>query len=317
MKFIKRRAYQRALAATAITAVMATAASTAVAAGNPTDAKAQRAQAEAQAQHRTHGPARLAAPRAAAPGQVATPTFSMSAVDKRTGNLYLYFPDGQGGFDSRYDVGVNFDFAAFQAPVDNDKDGYSESTWHIEKEGRLTYTYHVSEFELDTKTIGGGWQIYDKVLSPGNLAGAGEADMIARDKAGVLWLYLGYPDGRVAPRIKIGGGWDAYTEIAGQGDLNGDGKTDIVAADKAGVLWLYTGTGNYNAPFKPRTKIGAGWNAYDRILSVGDLNRDGRTDLVARAKNGDLYRYFGNGRSGDPFDARVKIGWGYNIYNLL
>ncbi|MFE0685941.1 FG-GAP repeat domain-containing protein, partial [Streptomyces sp. NPDC058961] len=131
----------------------------------------------------------------------------------------------------------------------------------------ISYTYHVSEFELDTKTIGGGWQIYDKVLSPGNLDGAGEADMIARDKAG--------------------------------------------------VLWLYTGTGNYNAPFKPRTKIGAGWNAYDRILSVGDLNRDGRADLVARAKNGDLYRYFGNGRSGDPFDARVKIGWGYNIYNLL
>ncbi|MCX5384745.1 VCBS repeat-containing protein [Streptomyces sp. NBC_00083] len=315
MKFIKRRAYQRALAATAITAVMATAASTAVAADNPTAAMAQRAEAETQ--QRAHGPAQLAAPRVGAPGQGATPRFSMTAVDKRTGNLYLYFPDGQGGFKARYDVGVTYDFAAFEAEVDNDKDGYGESTWHIDKQGRLSYTYHVSEFELDTKTIGGGWQIYDKVLSPGNLAGAGEADMIARDKSGVLWLYLGYSDGRVAPRIKIGGGWDAYTEIAGQGDLNGDGKADIVAADKAGVLWLYTGTGNYNAPFNSRTKIGGGWNAYDRILSVGDLNGDGRTDLVARAKNGDLYRYFGNGHGGDPFDARVKIGWGYNIYNLL
>ncbi|MGP9022976.1 FG-GAP repeat domain-containing protein [Streptomyces sp. BR1] len=315
MKFVQRRAFQRALAATAIATAMVTTAGTAFAAGNPVDAKEQRAKAEAQ--HRAHGPKGLAAPRAAAQGRVETPTFSMTAVDKRTGNLYLYFPNRQGGFDARYDVGVDYSFAAFEADVDNDKDGHSESTWHVDKNGQLTYTYHRSEFDLDTKTIGGGWQIYDKVLSPGNLAGAGEADIIARDKAGVLWLYLGYPDGRVTARTKIGGGWGQYTEIAGQGDLNGDGLTDIVARDKDGVLWLYTGTGDRNDPFNRRTKIGGGWNAYNRILSVGDLDGDGRSDLVARANNGDLYRYSGNGDSSDPFDNRVKIGWGYNIYNLL
>ncbi|WP_406346682.1 FG-GAP repeat domain-containing protein [Streptomyces sp. NBC_00648] len=310
MKFISR-----ALAATAIATVMAASAGIAFAAGNPTDARELRAQAEAQ--HRTHGSQGLAAPRAAAKKRVETPTFSMTAVDKKSGNLYLYFADRQGGFDKRYDVGVGYDFEAFQGHVDNDKDGYGESTWHVDKSGLLSYTYHVSELTLDTKDIGGGWQIYDKVLFPGNLAGAGEADIIARDKAGVLWLYLGYADGRVTARTKIGGGWGQYTEIAGQGDLDGDGFTDIVARDKAGVLWFYKGSGDRNDPFNQRTRIGGGWNTYNRILSVGDLDNDGRTDLVARGNDGTLWRYSGNGDSADPFDNRVKIGWGYNIYNLI
>ncbi|MFK8910500.1 FG-GAP repeat domain-containing protein [Streptomyces sp. YS-3] len=316
MKFVQRRAFQRALAATAIAAAMTTTAGTALAAGNPSDGAA-RQQARAEAQHRAHSPSGLSAPRGAAQARVETPTFSMTAVDKKTGNLYLYFPDGEGGFKARDDIGVDFSFAAFEAQVDNDKDGYGESTWHVEKSGRLTYTYHASEWDVETKTIGDGWQIYDKVLSPGNLAGAGEADIIARDKDGVLWLYLGYPDGRVTARTRIGGGWGQYTEIAGQGDLNGDGITDIVARDKDGVLWLYKGNGDRTDPFGQRTRIGGGWNAYDRILSIGDLDHDGRTDLVARAVNGDLYRYSGNGASGDPFNDRVKIGWGFGIYDLL
>ncbi|MEU5437281.1 FG-GAP-like repeat-containing protein [Streptomyces sp. NPDC020719] len=91
----------------------------------------------------------------------------------------------------------------------------------------------------------------------------------------------------------------------------------MVARDKAGVLWLYTGTGDRNNPFNPRVKIGGGWNTYNRILSVGDLDNDGRTDLVARGNDGTLWRYSGNGNATDPFDNRVKIGWGYNIYNLI
>ncbi|WP_374322747.1 FG-GAP repeat domain-containing protein [Streptomyces sp. AP-93] len=98
----------------------------------------------------------------------------------------------------------------------------------------------------------------------------------------MLWEYLAYPDGSLTARVRLGAGWGQYSQIAGQGDLTGDGKADIVARDTSGVLWLYVGTGNHSVPFAPRTKVGAGWNIYDRLVSVGDLDADGRTDLVAR-----------------------------------
>ncbi|MFD9484178.1 FG-GAP repeat domain-containing protein [Streptomyces sp. NPDC059991] len=159
--------------------------------------------------------------------------------------------------------------------------------------------------------------MYSTFLSPGNLGGAGAADVLGVDRSGVMWLYLGYGDGTLTSRYQVGGGWGQYTEIAGQADLTGDGKTDIVARDRSGTLWLYRGTGDYKAPFQQRTKIGGGWNAYDRILSIGDLDGDGRSDLLARTTGGDLYRYSGNGNATDPFSKRVKIGYGFGAYNIL
>ncbi|MEU4128524.1 FG-GAP repeat domain-containing protein [Streptomyces wuyuanensis] len=314
MTFMKRgRTLSRAVATAVIAAAMAATAGTATAAEDP--AGADRARAEAEAQQRARAP-RLAGPRAAEPGQVATPTFAMTAVDKKDGNLYLYFPDRRGGFDPRYDVGVGFGFSAAVISVDNDKDGYGDGTWNVHKDGLLSYTWSEG-FEAHTKDIGKGWAVYNKVLSPGHLGGSQDADLMAVDKSGVMWVYVGHADGRVDQRVRIGGGWSQYTEIAGQGDLSGDGKADVVARDTAGDLWLYKGTGDYRAPFEARAKVGAGWNTHNRVLSVGDLDADGRTDIVARTKTGDLYRYSGTGDAIRPLGKPVKIGWGYNIYNLL
>ncbi|MEV0090619.1 VCBS repeat-containing protein [Streptomyces sp. NPDC050738] len=307
----RRRALKRALTTTAIAATLAATAGTATAADHPTGA--EKARAEAVAKLRATSP--LAAPRSAAAGQVQTPTFSMDAVEKTTQELYLYFPDRAGGFDARYDVGVTYEFATASISIDNDKDGYSDGSWTIDKSGLLTYTN--VHMDPATRDIGTGWTTYTKVLSPGDLGGTTEADLMGVDKTGVLWTYVGHSTGLVDARVRIGSGWDAYTEIAGQSDLSGDGKADIVARDKAGALWLYKGTGDIKAPFEPRTKVGTGWNAYNRLLSVGDLDADGRTDLVARSTTGDLFRYSGTGDAAAPFAKPVKIGWGYNIYNLL
>ncbi|MEU5435456.1 VCBS repeat-containing protein [Streptomyces sp. NPDC020719] len=313
MSFIKRgRAFKGALASTAIAAALAATAGSAFATGNPADAAAQ----AANTAERHDAPAargKLAAPRAAAGGWEQTATFPMAAIE-RDGWLDWYVPNGRGGFEAAQLTAS--DLSAFKhiIQVDQDKDGVKDGAWSILKDGTLFYA---GTNKGSAKTIGGGWQIYNKVLSPGNLAGARESDLLAVDKSGVLWMYLGYNDGRVTARTKVGGGWGQYTEIAGQGDLNGDGRTDIVARDKVGVLWLYTGNGNRNDPFNRRVKIGGGWNTYNRLLSVGDLDGDGRSDLVARGNDGTLWRYSGNGNSTDPFDKRVKIGWGYNSLNLI
>ncbi|NEY31427.1 VCBS repeat-containing protein [Streptomyces sp. PRKS01-65] len=310
----RRRALRGALTATAVAAVLATTAGTALAAGDPAGTGRPRAAAGAELRARD---AQAAGVTTRAAGTVETPSFSMRAVDKQSTYLYLYFPDRQGGFEPREPVEVSFDAFADVIDVDNDKDGYDDGTWYAYKDGRLDYSYIDDDLGYHSSQVGKGWNIYSTILSPGDLGGAPEADLIGLDKDGVLWGYLAYPDGTLTTRMRIGGGWGQYTQLAGQGDLTGDGRSDIVARDTSGVLWLYRGTGDYRAPFATRTRIGGGWNVYDRLLSVGDLDADGRADLVARQPDGGLYRYSGTGNAEAVYEKPVKIGHGFQIYNLL
>ncbi|MFF3216770.1 FG-GAP repeat domain-containing protein [Streptomyces sp. NPDC002886] len=300
------------VAGTALVVAVGVAAGSAFAADAPAAAgavqKAQRAEQRAQG-----------TPAKRAGGSVETPTFPLYAVNKKNAQLDMFFADRTGGFEPAHTI--DLDYSSFDdfINVDNDKNGYSDGSWDAEKNGKLTYSW-IDDIEnvAKIKQVGTGYHIYaGKLLSPGQLGGAKEADLLGVDKAGVLWEYLGYPGGSLTSRIKIGAGWGQYSQIAGQGDLTGDGKADIVARDGYGVLWLYQGTGNYTAPFAPRTKVGAGWNIYDRLVSVGDLDADGTTDLVARKPNGELYRYSGTGNASAPFQKPVKIGGGFQVYNIL
>ncbi|MFJ5938806.1 FG-GAP repeat domain-containing protein [Streptomyces sp. NPDC093071] len=101
--------------------------------------------------------------------------------------------------------------------------------------------------------IGHGWGIYNQITATGNIGGEPAGDLIARDKDGKLWLYLGKGDGTFAPRTPIGGGWGPYTDIVGIGDANGDGRPDLYARDTGNTSYFYAGTGDWKAPFKART----------------------------------------------------------------
>ncbi|GHG16058.1 FG-GAP repeat domain-containing protein [Streptomyces hydrogenans] len=193
--------------------------------------------------------------------------------------------------------------------------GYKQSDgWYaVRSDGRLNYTDGGP-----LRDLGGGWNIYNKVISAGNTGGGASEDILARDSAGVLWHYLAYSNAALTQRTRIGGGWNAYTQIAGKGDVSGDGKADIVARDRDGVLWLYKGTGSRTSPFTGRTRIGSGWNTYNLLVSSGDLTGDGRADLVARDGSGALYLYKGKGSSTSPYSGRVKIGTsGWNGFRAM
>ncbi|MEU3602792.1 FG-GAP-like repeat-containing protein [Streptomyces sp. NPDC006798] len=103
------------------------------------------------------------------------------------------------------------------------------------------------------KKAGWGWGIYNEVTSVGDIAGNGYADLVARDTAGVLWLYQGRWDGSFDARVRIGGGWNEYTRLVGIGDANRDGRADLYAYGPNGRTYFYAGTGQAAAPFKPRT----------------------------------------------------------------
>ncbi|WP_225802717.1 VCBS repeat-containing protein [Streptomyces sp. NK15101] len=117
--------------------------------------------------------------------------------------------------------------------------------------------------------VGAGWNVYDRIDGAGDLDRDGYVDLLARDKAGVLWLYKGtgsFTSARFKTRVKVGGGWGVYDRLAGGADVTGDGRADLLARDRAGVLWLYRGTGSAAASFATRTKVGGGWNTYNRLF---------------------------------------------------
>ncbi|MER6560328.1 VCBS repeat-containing protein [Streptomyces sp. NPDC001027] len=163
--------------------------------------------------------------------------------------------------------------------------------------------------------IGGGWQAYNQIEAVGNLAGAPTGDLVARDAAGVLWLYQGNGRGGFASRVKVGAGWQTYQRITGGSDLTGDGRPDLLAGDASGALWLYKGSGSPSAPFAARVRLGGGWQIYDRITAVGDIAGSAAGDLVARDTAGVLWLYQGNGRGG--FASRVRVGSGWKAFTRL
>ncbi|MEV0744038.1 FG-GAP-like repeat-containing protein [Streptomyces sp. NPDC050273] len=177
-------------------------------------------------------------------------------------------------------------------------------------DGRLWFLSGLADAQGRPKAslVGGGWNVMTQLVRHGDYNGGGKEDLYARDKYGVLWFYPGRGDGTFGARVRVGGGWNTMYEISAAGDLNGDGRSDLLARDKAGVLWLYPGNGK--GAFGHRKVSGTGgWNAVNRLVSPGDFNGDGRSDLLARDKSRGLYLYPGNGKGG--FGARKKLPYAW------
>ncbi|WP_435855778.1 hypothetical protein [Streptomyces tanashiensis] len=157
------------------------------------------------------------------------------------------------------------------------------------------------------KRVGGGWNAYTAVAPVTSATADGRGDLVARDKAGVLWYYAGTgkPSAPFAPRQRVGGGWNAYTALVGVGDGS------LVARDKSGVLWRYEP--GYRGPFEPRQRVGGGWNTYNTLTMAGYW--DG---VLGRDKDGVLWKYDRAGSiPGPPFEARLRVGGGWNTYTAI
>ncbi|MDV5148985.1 VCBS repeat-containing protein [Streptomyces sp. SBC-4] len=261
------------------------------------------------AAEQTSGASAFAADAASA----AAPVNYLNGVNS-AGIIWRYEPVGGGAIqrlNTQSGSGWNYDKHFSQADMGGN--GSADGMYTVNR-GDLTYT----PFGGSPRFIGGGWGIYNEVFSAANTGGGTADDVLARDSSGVLWHYLGNGNGSLTQRYRIGSGWNAYTQIAGKGDVSGDGRPDVVARDRNGVLWLYKGTGNYRSPFTTRTRIGSGWNSYNAIVSSGDLNFDGKADLVARDRAGALWLYKGRGSASTPYTGRMKIGTsGWNGFREL
>ena len=189
------------------------------------------------------------------------------------------------------------------------------------------------------------------VMGVGDWNGDGKGDLIARDRDGDrLVLLPGLGNGQFKAGVVMSSGWKPFVNLVAVGDVTGDGRPDLVGNIKDGRLTIFPGAGGAKfqapilAPASLRTfnQIGAGaWQPgsmpassyygpggtfvpavgshgkiasfYDWVVGPGDLDGDGRADLVVRSTTGALWllpgtatgygtrRYFATGFAGYTF----------------
>ncbi|MFF0477189.1 FG-GAP-like repeat-containing protein [Streptomyces sp. NPDC004284] len=117
-----------------------------------------------------------------------------------------------------------------------------------------------------------------------------------------------------SPYTLVGSGWGQYDVLTSPGDVNGDGYADLVVRQAStGDVYFYGGTADHR--LKARVRIGTDWKLYKKIVGAGDLNGDGRGDLLGMDASGVLWRYYGTATGG--VTARVKVGGGWGVYSSL
>jgi hypothetical protein len=218
-----------------------------------------------------------------------------------TGARVLALPAG----DNR---NVTFDPTGTRVAFSRFTSDYDSSVWVARADGS-------SPRQLSTSapvwTIGFVWSTgVSAVTRLSDLTRDGVTDLVARDSAGVLWLYPGNGAGGFQARRKMGAGWNIMTAVVTPGDVTGDGNADVIGRDALGHLWLYPGNGAWG--FQARRLLGNGWNVMNMITGAGDLNRAGQPDLLARDTSGVLWLYPMSGNA--VLGTRSRIGAGWNGY---
>ncbi|MEW2555533.1 FG-GAP-like repeat-containing protein [Streptomyces zhihengii] len=169
-----------------------------------------------------------------------------------TGVLWLYQGRGDGTFAARVKVGGGWQtYRHLAGGSDLTGDGRPDlvatdtagALWLYRATGTAGAPFAAR------KKIGlSGWQQFNSIEATGDIAGTAAGDLVARDTAGVLWLYQGRGDGTFATRVRIGSGWNTYSHLVGIGDANRDGRPDLFAYGPNGT-YLYKGTGSATKPF--------------------------------------------------------------------
>ncbi|MFI0419317.1 S8 family serine peptidase [Spongiactinospora sp. 9N601] len=140
----------------------------------------------------------------------------------------------------------------------------------------------------------------------------GKADLVTRKADSGELLLFAHTGNPAAPFTStgtvIGTGFDASNALLA-GDFTLDGKVDLISRKAStGELLLLAHTGNRAAPFTGKaTVVGVGFDASASLLP-GDLNMDGKVDLISRRlSNNELLLFAHTGNPAAPFTGTGTV----------
>ncbi|MFJ8107700.1 FG-GAP repeat domain-containing protein [Streptomyces sp. NPDC096132] len=175
---------------------------------------------------------------------------------------------------------------------------------------------HLSSGQWVNSRIATGWRGVRQIVAPGDVTGDALPDLVTVDSAGTLWRYPGNGRGGFGSRVKIGSGWKTYTQVVAHGDFTGDGRPDLVGRTSAGALYVHPSSTTGTYPFGTRKLVSRTvFKSATALVAVGDVNGDGKADLVARTASGALWLHKGKGNG--TFATAVKGATGLSSFNLL
>jgi hypothetical protein len=105
--------------------------------------------------------------------------------------------------------------------------------------------------------------------------------------------------------------WSPYMNVVPTPDLTGDGNADVLVRMRRGRAAVRPGTGT--GAFGDRIAYTNAFKGFGQITAAGDLDGDGRNDVVAQHRNTrSLYLYSGNGRGGFTRSLLAET-WPYQL----
>jgi hypothetical protein len=161
----------------------------------------------------------------------------------------------------------------------------------------------------DATTAATGWSGTDLLAATQDITGDGVPDMLARSATTKeTGVYPGDGAGHFGAAVRTITKFRYLDQLVAAGDLDGNGTNDVVGrrADTQ-ALKLYPGTGA--GGFGKGRLLAADWSGYSATLGTGDLNGDGRADLVVR-KGDSLLLVPGTGRVALGTPTALPRTWG-------
>lgn len=239
---------------------------------------------------------------------------------RSNGTLWMYEGTSTGAVRSGVQIGSGWtDFNWQGSPGDVNGDGHTDMLARRTNGTLWLYTGRGHGALGSGIQVGTGWSGMTAIATPGDFDLDGRPDLLARRSDGTVHLYHILATGDVRYVRLVGGGFNSMSSIIGMGDLNGDKRGDVVAVFQTdnpimvgNELWLdgtlFSFLSNGTRLLSAR-KVGGGWNVMTLLTSPGDMNKDGRGDLIARRADGTLWFYPGRTGGGVLPGRQVGSGW--------